>query len=338
MDAIYVDFECLQKPAIPAILGVLIERRGQTSFEQIVLDDRLAPAAVARPQLGLATLAETVARLTDSGLPIVGWSFFDRDLVTAQPIDASLTSRWRAHYVNGLAVAKPWRTKVHPTFVVQKASKFDPKNTLDKYAELAGYPDVAQLRNKTPAKYIRHVLEQLESRHYYRRITKQAKRDWHTLLKYNRHDCQALRHVHLKATFELQKWREYEKTNYCIEATPRRPICFRAGSTNARLDALLQHQGAQRWAFLTAWNPASEQLSRTENNRRQTALIEGLTAAGYRCLPGESCGKNPAGPAEESVLALDIPSRVARRFGRRFGQLAIVVGDRGSRPRLIACE
>jgi hypothetical protein len=338
MNAIYVDFEGLREPASPVVLGVLTERGEQTSFEQIILDGRLAPSAVARPHLRAASLEETVARLTDIGLPIVGWSNHDCDIVAAQPIDAQLATGWCDQYVNALAVARRWRTNVHPKYVVKKASKFDPKNTLDRFAELAGYPDVAELRNKTPAKYIRHVLKQLEGRRYYRKITKKTKDDWHTLLEYNHHDCLALRHVYLKATFELEKWREYEQTTYCVEQSGRRPIRFRAGSTNARLDALLAQHGAQRWAFLTAWNPASEQLARTENDRRQTALIEVLIAAGYRCLPGEGRGRNPAWPAEESVLALDIPSRAARRVGRQFGQLAIVVGHRGFKARLVACD
>ena len=44
-DAIYVDFECLAtKPPHPALLGALVGSRDE-HLEQIITDDRLAPAA-----------------------------------------------------------------------------------------------------------------------------------------------------------------------------------------------------------------------------------------------------------------------------------------------------
>ena len=336
-DALFVDFESLQEPLSPAILGILKVEQGAPAFEQIVLASRLATAAIASRHIHFSAPEAAFAALADSALPIVGWSLFDRAVVDSLPIAQSVKRAWADRYVNALAAARTWRTRVHPTFKIIKESNFDAKHTLDKYAELAGYSDVDALRGATPAKWIRHVTEQIEKRGHYRRITPEAKRDWHRLLKYNRHDCLALRHVYEKASFELAKWREYEKTMYCVEDRAR-PVCCRLGSRNARLDALLEKYRSDRWAFLTAWNPGSQPLPRAENDRRQTELIEALAAAGYRCLRGEGRGSDPSWPPEESVLALDIPKRIARRFGRQFGQLAIVAGHRGFASRLVACE
>jgi Protein of unknown function (DUF3293) len=336
--AIFIDFEALKSSnANPALLAILIDRGDTQSFEQVVLDERLRPAIVARPHVRDATLDDTVSRIVGLDLPIVGWSLFDRELVARSDVDPELTALWVARYLNALAEARTWRTKVHPDFRITRASRFDPKHTLDRYAELAGYPDAAGLRGAQPAKWIRHVLDQLAARKHYRRVTRQAKRDWHKLLEYNRHDCFALRHVYLKARSELQKWRAYEKTDYCVDGGGRRPVCFRIGGASARLDALLARYGSPRWAFMTAWNPASKPLPREENDRRQTELIAQLTVAGYRCLRAEGRNADAPWPPEESVLALDIPKGVARRIGHQYGQLAIVAGERGSPAQLVPC-
>jgi hypothetical protein len=334
----YIDFEALKHPSSSAaLLGILIDRGDSESFEQVVLDERLRAAAVARPHVRYSTLDNVVSRIIGLDLPIVGWSQFDRDVVARSDVDPELTALWVARYFNALPEARKWRANVHPQFPVARASRFDPRHTLDRYAELAGYPDAAQFRGATPAKWIRHVLDQLAARTHYRRVTRQAKRDWHSLLEYNRHDCAALRHVHLIARSELQKWRAYASTDYYVHAGGRRPIRFRIDSVSARVDALLARYGSRRWMLMTAWNPESKPLPREENERRQTALIAELTAAGYRCLRAEGRNADASWPPEESVFVLDIPKHVARRIGHQYGQLAIVSGELGSPSRLVAC-
>ena len=336
--AAYVDFEALKSPLHPALIGILVDRGNTESFEQVVVDERLRPAVVARKHVRYATLEAVVARIVDLDLPIVGWSLFDRDLVVRSSVDPALTALWAARYFNAREEARRWRTKVHPGYRIVREDRFDPKHTLDRYAKLAGYAGAAKLRGATPAKWIRHLLKQLAAQPRYRRVTRQTKRDWHALLEYNQHDCFALRHVHLKARSELQKWRAYEQTDYCVDGGGRRPVCFRIGGGGATLDALLSRYRSQRWAFLTAWNPASTPLARPENDRRQAELIAQLTATGCRCLRGEGRNVDASWPPEESVFALDITSRDARRIGHQYGQLAIVVGERGRPPRLVACS
>ena len=165
--AIYIDFEALKAtPAQVGLLGVLVGADGE-ELEQLIVDERLAPGRVAKPRTRGADI--------------------------------------RRVYVNALKLARPWRARLHPSFIVEREDRFSPKHTLDKYAVLAGYPGVKALKNATPATWIRHLLAQLQTQDgRYGQTTKQAKRDWHKLLDYNRHDLLALRHIVLKSARELE--------------------------------------------------------------------------------------------------------------------------------------
>ena len=336
--AIYVDIESLRTdPPQCALIGLLTGTEGE-DLEQLIVEPRLAPARVARRErLRVANwtdaVGDAVGRAETSRRPIVGWSNFDRDrLVEARP---DLRDEIRAHYVNALEIARPWRQKVHPSFKIERADQFSPKHTLDQYARLAGYSDVRPLENATPAKWIRHTLRQLEANGgRYRHITPEAKRDWHKLLDYNRHDLLALRHIVVTATGELGLWRAYERTRFCVNDGAKR-ICFMAGSRNARLDALLTRRGAARWAFITAWNPGSRRLASDENARRHAELRAVVDALGLEALEGEGLGEDPSWLPEQSLLILNISRGKAISLGRRFGQLAIVVGRRGQASSLV---
>ena len=328
---IYIDFESLRTdPPHPALLGVLIGAEGE-ELEQLILDPTLAPAQRARPrQTRVTMLSDAADAILNFALAdrrrIVAWSNFDRDrLIEARPdLRAAIEDR----YVNALAIARPWRIRVHPSFKIEREDRFAPKHTLDKYALLAGYPQASALAGATPAKWIRRMQQQLTSTGgNYRRTTAEAKRDWHRLLAYNRHDLLALRHIVLKSTRELECWRAYERTRFCVNDGARR-ICFLAGSRSAALDALLERHNARRWAFITAWNPGSLEAGAGENARRQAELTTEVQSLGLRTLPGEGIGADQRWTPEQSLLILDISRGRAERLGRRFGQLAIVFGRR----------
>ena len=206
--AIYIDFESLRTtPAQVALLGVLIGAEGE-DLEQLIVDERLAPGRVAKARTRVADLGDAVETLIRKAIAddrrIIGWSNFDRDrMIEARP---DLRADIDRVYVNALKLARPWRARLHPSFIVEREDRFSPKHTLDKYAVLAGYPGAKALKNATPAKWIRHLLAQLKTQHgRYRATTKQAKRDWHKLLDYNRHDLLALRHIVLKSARELEE-------------------------------------------------------------------------------------------------------------------------------------
>jgi hypothetical protein len=66
--------------------------------------------------------------------------------------------------------------------------------------------------------------------------------------------------VWLKASLELNAWRNYERTTYCFLPADGARICFKIGSVDKKRDAVLDRAGVSRWAFITAWNPGSQQL------------------------------------------------------------------------------
>jgi hypothetical protein len=125
----------------------------------------------------------------------------------------------------------------------------------------------------------------------------------------------------------------YEAARYDVHL-PGGTVTLRHGAPTPALDALLAAE-APGWAFLTAWNPGSRQLSRPENERRQAQLVRELGR--YRLFHGE--GRDDAGlwPPELSVLALGIPLAEALERGRAWGQVAVLAGGLGEPARVVRC-
>jgi hypothetical protein len=132
-------------------------------------------------------------------------------------------------------------------------------------------------------------------------------------------------------------WRAYERAVFRV-FDEGRPITFRIGRTSARLDRLLERHAARRWAHITAWNPSSIPLSKAENERRQRRLVAALKRAGFSVLKGDGADLRGRWTPEPTAFVLGIGVREARRLGREYAQLAIVVGERGKPPRLVACQ
>jgi hypothetical protein len=334
--AIYIDFEALatRPHPSPQLLGVLRD----DEFAQWIVDPALAPAAAASKRLIVLSPADAVARIVsqaeDERRAVAGWSFFDRDV--AARANPALASRLQQVYRNVIQTARPWRQRLHPSAPMPREDDHSPRHTLDKYARLVGYEAERALAGN-PAAWLRATEARLAAAGgRYRRVSATGKRDWHRLLEYNRHDCLALRHVTLKASREIDAWRAYESTQFCAEDAGRR-VCFRAGSHSAKLQALLERHGARRFAFITAWNPASIALTPAENVRRGEALLREVEALGFRVLHGEGAGQDPAWTPERSLMILDISRGKAVSFGRKYGQLAIVFGERGGPPQLVPC-
>ena len=337
---IYIDFESLkQDPPLPGLLGVLTSGEAD-GFQQLVLDPILARAARAKPHCRgvslLDAIAEIVQRAEDENRAIVGWSLFERSVVEQSAIPQTVKDRFVARYINGREVASRWKSVLHPDVKLPKDDKFDPRNRLDRFAELTRYRHFAELQGK-PAAWLRRVTKAMErSAGRYQSLTDGQRAVWRELLRYNEHDCRALAHVVQKAAFELDKWREYEQTRFCVSDEPRPQFCFTASSKNRELDRLLERHAVDRWAFITAWNPASVALPREENDRRQEELR--LRLSEYIVIPGEGVGRDPSWQPEPSLMILGIPRKEAVRLGRKFGQLAIVAGHKGFPARLLPCS
>lgn len=128
----------------------------------------------------------------------------------------------------------------------------------------------------------------------------------------------------------------YESTTFTA-ATELGRIEIRTGATPDLLSTLMAKHECTAWAYITACNPASVELTPSENDQRQAQLRDELAAGGYRIYDGEGIGDNPAWAPESSFLALGISCQDAVALGRKFGQNAIVVGSTSDVAKLVWC-
>jgi hypothetical protein len=133
----------------------------------------------------------------------------------------------------------------------------------------------------------------------------------------------------------------YRATIYRVFVPGEAPIDVRvdgASSTHAaRLGALLARNGVEVWAFITAWNPGSRQLSAEENAARHAELLQAIEAGGWPHFDGAGIPARADWSPEASLLVLGISRDDAVALGRRFSQNAIVAGRRGGAAELIYC-
>jgi len=98
---------------------------------------------------------------------------------------------------------------------------------------------------------------------------------------------------------------------------------------------LLEHLPLlQTWAFITAWNPLPDILSRAENDHRNAELQRLLIDQGYSIHKGIGISKDQDW-SEESFFIENIDLEVARLVSAQFGQLAFVYGDRKNGNQLV---
>jgi hypothetical protein len=140
MNAIYIDFECLKKPATPILLGILKDLRGEQHFEQLILDESLKKIP-GRDRLRHASVQEAAASLVAeadaSDCPIVGWSLFDRNVLLDCDIPESVKAGIMRRYANALDIAKPWKARMYPAFKIVKAGKFEPAGQIRRACRLS---------------------------------------------------------------------------------------------------------------------------------------------------------------------------------------------------------
>ena len=336
--SIYIDFETLgNAPEQPAILGIL-GASGPTDIQIFVLDPILASASRAKKTVCQPVCVEDavktiVGRAEVERRRIVSWSTFDREVVrlTCSP---ALVSRFDAVYCNALDTARRWKRTLYPNHLFS-LDPFGGKHPLKQYFQMIGYEVPARLSPATPAKWLRRVLERMRAVDgRYGAISELARRDWRRLLEYNEHDCRGMREVVSRAAREVELWRAYERTHFNVHISGEE-LSIRVGAHNPKLDVELERLNATRWAYLTASNPDSRQLSIEENMVRNAELAGLVRDRGNEVLAGYGRDATAQWPPEASVLVVGISRREARELGRRFGQLAIVAGHKGYPARLL---
>jgi len=124
----------------------------------------------------------------------------------------------------------------------------------------------------------------------------------------------------------------YESADYVIFAEPE--FVLKIGEPSARLDALLEQEGATTAAFVTAANPRSKPRTPEENAAALAGLDQLIAASGYPSRRGEGRESNGSW-VEPSRLVIGITRENAEALGRLFGQNAIVFIEKGRAPELI---
>ena len=120
------------------------------------------------------------------------------------------------------------------------------------------------------------------------------------------------------------------ETNYIIHLQGE--IVLRIGEIP--LDLLEQLPLLETWAFITAWNPLPDILSKSENNLRNASLQRHLIDLGYTVHKGIGVSKDQSW-SEESFFIENISHEDARQASAKFGQLAFVYGERESGNQLV---
>jgi hypothetical protein len=184
---IYIDFEG-HKGLPPKIIGVLTGKQ----FRQYTLDDALAGAAEYSgiEHTDIRTMAAALFRQAQAeNRYLVAWSEHELQMIREfASLDVS------SRYYNAKYGAKRWCRRRHPEALGDGAS-------LELFMQLTGFRAAAHLGKGNAGGRLRYVLNQLQRRGEFSRLTRVAKAKWTRLLRYNEQDCRALRHVAL-ATWE----------------------------------------------------------------------------------------------------------------------------------------
>lgn len=164
--------------------------------------------------------------------------------------------------------------------------------------------------------------------------------------------------LRLKATFSKELEKSYRATDYRVNEFPDESI--RIGNRHGFLDRLLVEKGLKTWAYITAWNPYSRDLSeispgeerypdknpaitpnaepertytknQNRNRRRNQSLEEMIREEGWFYLRGRGEGRDENGNlwSEESFLILGIEKEEAQQLSAFWEQNAFVWGECG---------
>ena len=127
----------------------------------------------------------------------------------------------------------------------------------------------------------------------------------------------------------------YESTSF--RARTPDLVVIRVREICQPLDGLLDKVGLETWAFITASNPESNQLSDEDNAARNNQLLEDIHAYQPHVYRGEGVPDNPGWSPEASLLILGIDKASALQLGKKYGQNAIVCGAKGEPAELLFC-
>ena len=129
-------------------------------------------------------------------------------------------------------------------------------------------------------------------------------------------------------------WKAYEETHFIVHSTPE--FVLNIGQHSEELRQLFTQHKLNAAAFITAYNPFSQQLSQDENFERQANLVKEIKSRGLNLIQGLGQDPNHKWEGEPSVLVLGIAFEAAKKLARTYEQNAFVWCDEACTPQLIA--
>jgi hypothetical protein len=125
----------------------------------------------------------------------------------------------------------------------------------------------------------------------------------------------------------------YKLAHYHVDGSPS--FILKIGHYSPELDHIYKTCLMKKAAFITAFNPASIELSNQENKERNQQLEEKIKTLHLCYFHGEGKCDESEGSSEESFLVFEIDQTEAIRLGKEFGQNAIVWIPENSTPELL---
>ena len=126
----------------------------------------------------------------------------------------------------------------------------------------------------------------------------------------------------------------FKATNYIIKKSDlfKEDIILKIGEMPSPLFHNLPQ--IKTWAFITAWNPLPDVLTKEQNDVRSLALKSELTEQGFIIHEGIGISKNEDW-SEESFFIENISLEKANEISAKYGQLAFLYGDQSVGNQLI---
>jgi len=120
------------------------------------------------------------------------------------------------------------------------------------------------------------------------------------------------------------------ETNYTILVENK--IVLKIGEMPSQLFS--EYPQINTWAFIAAWNPLPDILTKTENDIRNNQLKIQLKELGFIFHPGVGISKNEDW-SEDSFFIENIDLETANQISLKYGQLAFLYGDKINGNQLI---
>lgn len=111
----------------------------------------------------------------------------------------------------------------------------------------------------------------------------------------------------------------YLETDYNI---PDLKTTISIGHQNQPVDQWLSKLAATHAVFITAFNPNSEVLTPSVNQKRNLELAKQIDS--FTFLKGRGVPQNTGWITEDSFLVMDLPEGLTLDLMKQFGQLAVV--------------